>query len=198
MTQTASTILRAYSAPTSIDHVDCASQTGIKRVNRAQDFQRTFRIGHRRFEQRGLVRSTLAFGVARAGIPSSRNDRLIIFYGLVLDLHPVARVIPAALQIIRSLWRIWARCSDPIFRRCEFADLHCPCFCAVLRSSPRCDWPATDSPEPERRCGLRVENNARWWSVELRQHTVRPMISPRHVQKHKPPGVAPSGPTSIT
>ena len=66
-----------------VHHVDGAGQTRVEGVNRAEQFERTFRVRHRCFDERGFVRAALALGVSRTGIPGGRYDRLVIVDGLV-------------------------------------------------------------------------------------------------------------------
>jgi hypothetical protein len=60
-------------------------------MERAQDLKRSIRIRDRRFEQRSFVRSALAFGIARPGVPGGRHYCLVILDHLVFALYPMSK-----------------------------------------------------------------------------------------------------------
>ena len=45
--------------PLRVDHMHRAGDAGIERMNRAQDFERTIRIGDRRIQQRRFIGAAL-------------------------------------------------------------------------------------------------------------------------------------------
>ncbi len=60
-------------------------------MQRAQDFDRLFRIGHRRVHQAGLEGADLPPGVARAAVPGGRHHALVVLDAPVPDAYPVAQ-----------------------------------------------------------------------------------------------------------
>ena len=58
-------------------------------MHRAQNLQRLFGIGHRRVDQRRLIRAALSVHITRPGIPCGRHHRLIVGDAFVFDFYPV-------------------------------------------------------------------------------------------------------------
>src|SRR4051812_30985417 len=65
--------------PLGVEYMDRAGHAGIERVDGAEHFERVIGLRDRVAEQRGLVRSDVAFLVARAGVPCGRDDGLVVF-----------------------------------------------------------------------------------------------------------------------
>lgn len=71
------------------EYVRGAGQTGVKAVQRAQDFQRLIRNGHASSHESGLVGAELTVVAARSGVPGRGHDTLVVFHLPVPDGQPV-------------------------------------------------------------------------------------------------------------
>ena len=101
--------------PTSVNYVNSASEARVEGVNRAQNFERTFRIRDRCLEERRLIWSPLSSRISRAGVPGGRNYRLVILNGLAFDLHPVPERPARCLEEAETLRGLGPRVWIPLF-----------------------------------------------------------------------------------
>ena len=68
--------------------------TGVERVYGAYDFERQSGIDDRSPDKGGLESRMLSFGVARRGVPCSRNDHLVIEDFFIFNAYIVGQCTP--------------------------------------------------------------------------------------------------------
>ena len=83
-------------------------------MQRAQDFERLFGSAIGVFIKRGLEGADIAFGIARAAVPSGRHDALVIVDLAVLDLDPMRERAARRLGEADALGFAWPALGLPI------------------------------------------------------------------------------------
>src|SRR5208283_4397874 len=86
-----------YTIRLRMDHMYCACEAGIERMNNPQYLQRFLGIMHRRSDKGFLDRAPYAIVIPWTHIPRCRHDALVVSDLFPCDLYPVAERAPRRL-----------------------------------------------------------------------------------------------------